>query len=117
MSAAVQIALGMLRAKNPQLAQKVEAEISKYPNSVDGIKQAVKNFGGHAFVDSAYNFAISNPKARGVLDALNRFGITPDALKDQVTRAIDVRATSAARPEQIASGSMSSYQERLNRLK
>lgn len=114
MSLAVKTAMGIVKSINPQLAQKAEAELKKYSQNSEGLQQLVQSMGGKVFLDSAYNFACSNPKVSGML---NKFGVDPATLKSQVEQALNERSSLPVKQNNKSSEAMSGYLDRLNNLK
>ena len=108
------VILQMVRMKNPELAARAEENLHKYSHDQAGLQKLIAEQGGNAFVDAAINFAQTHPTIKSWM---GRFGVNPNSLhgiRDQVMKGLPA---STAHPRKVANNSVSSYQERLNRLK
>lgn len=100
----------MLGTVNPQMAKKAKSEYSKYSPDLDGLKQAVTEWGGMVMIDKACEFVKSHPKVAGALRMAN---IDPEQIR---------RELNGAQPAQQSKGahkntSSNSYRDRLNKLR
>lgn len=103
-----------VKAVRPDIAEKAEKELNNYTTDKAGLQKLIKDKGGEAFLSSAVNFAKNAPRVRAMFD---KFGVNPEALKDNVMR--ELQGTEPAQAQHSASAlspGMSSM-ERLKKLR
>jgi len=71
----------------------------------------IKDKGGEAFLNSAVNFANNAPRVRAMFD---KFGIKPEALKDNVMKELQ---NSQSRSASVGNSSVNPASSSLERLK
>lgn len=108
-----QVALTAARAFNPELADRAEKELKKYPKTKEGLQQVIAEYGGMAFVDSAVDFATKAPKVKALFD---KFKVNPRTLKDNVMKELQTGNQPASTKQKGENSALSSL-ERLKKLR
>lgn len=66
---------------NPQAARRAKNEYGKYSPNIDGLRQAIGDWGGMVMVDKAVEFVDSHPRVKGYLQ---KAGIDPVQIRAQL---------------------------------
>lgn len=101
-------AMGMLGNINPQAAQKAQNEFVKYSPDIDGLKQAVADWGGQVMIDKAIDFVNQSPRVK---TALSMAGINPEQIRQQLNGTPSIKQNSHQ------SNASNPYRDRLSKFK
>lgn len=98
----------MLGSVNPQAAQKAKNEYGKYSPDINGLKQAIADWGGEVMIDRAIEFVDKSPRVRAALRMAN---IDVKQIRQQLNE------TTSNSTMAVVTKTQNSYKDRLNKFR
>lgn len=92
------------------MAQKAKNEYGKYSPDINGLRQAVTDWGGMVMVDKAVDFAKTHPRVNAMLKKAN---INPEQIRNVLSRN---PASNQERSDVQPNAQPNSYKNRLSKL-